>query len=96
MDYDKLVAMVPYEKREPLSNKLIGVILGAKKEEKMPSTLANTFLLHMKNHTENSEAGLQVLLEAAILLDAEKTVVALGELQMQNVAEKFVQYMYGG
>ncbi len=94
MDYAKLVEMVPNEKWEPLSSKLIGVILSAKKEEKMPNTLANTILLHMKNGTVTNEAGLQALFEAAVLLDAEKTVVALGELQMLNVAEKIVQQMY--
>jgi len=36
-------------------------------------------LLHMKNGTANTKAGLTVLLEAAVLLDAEKTA-ALGDL----------------
>ena len=93
MDYLKILEMVPAEKWGPLSDQLTGVILGSKNDEKMPSQLANTILLHMKNSTVNSKSGLAALLQAAILLDAEKTVTALGELRMLKVAEQIVQNM---
>jgi hypothetical protein len=93
VDWLKLVESIPAEKWVPLSDKLIGVILGTKNEDKMPNTLANTMLLHMKNGTVNSKAGLTTLLEAAVLLDAEKTVGALSELQMLRIAEQIVQQM---
>ena len=93
MDYPKILEMVPAEKWGPLSDQLTSVILGSKNDEKMPNQLANTILLHMKNNTVNSKSGLAALLQAAILLDAEKTVAALGELQMLKVAEQIVQNM---
>lgn len=95
-DYSKLVETVPAEKWGTLSEQLIGVILSAKNEQKLLIPLANTILLHMKNGTASSEAGLTALLEAAVLLDAEKTVVALGELQMLKLAEQIVHQMYKG
>ncbi len=93
MDTLKIVEMIPAEKWGPLSDQLTGVILGSKNDEKMPSQLANTILLHMKNNTVSSKSGLAAMLEAAILLDAEKTVVALGELQMLKIAEQIIQRM---
>ena len=95
-DYLKLAETVPAEKWVPLSEQLIGVILGAKNDQKMPIPLANTILLHMKNGTASSKAGLIALLEAAVRLDAEKTVVALSELQMSKLAEQIVHQMYKG
>ena len=93
MDYLKIVEMIPAEKWGPLADQLTGVILGSKNDEKMPSQLANNILLQMKNNTLGTKSGLAAMLEAAILLDAEKTVVALGELQMLKVAEQIVQNM---
>ena len=77
-DYSKLVETVPAEKWAPLSEQLIGIILGAK-NDKISNTLANAILLHMKNGTANRKAGLTVLLEAAVTLDPEKTA-ALSDL----------------
>ncbi len=93
VDYPKLVDMIPAEKWGPLSEQLTAVILGSKNDEKMPTSLANKLLLHMKTSTLSTASGLTVLLEAALLLDAEKTVGALGDLQMLKVAEQIVQKM---
>jgi hypothetical protein len=93
MDYSKLVDLIPAEKWNPLSDQLIGVILGSKNDEKMPPPLANTILLHMKNNTSDSKLGLIALLEAALLLDPEKTIGAFGDLQMVKLAEQIVQQM---
>jgi hypothetical protein len=49
--------------------------------------------LHMKNSTTGTKSGLTALLEAAIMLDAEKTIGALGEMQLLKVAEQIVQNM---
>jgi hypothetical protein len=94
MDYSKFIETIPAEKWAPLSEKLIGVILGAKNDQKMTPALANSFLVNLKNGTSSSKAGLVVLLEAAVLLDSEKTVTALGEMQMLSLAEQIVQQMY--
>jgi len=96
MDYPKLIELVPAEKWGPLSEKLIGVILNSKNDEKMPNALANDMLLNMKNGTSNTKSGLTTLMDAAVLLAAEKTVGALGDLQLLNVAELIVQNMLSG
>jgi hypothetical protein len=93
MDYPKIVEMIPAEKWGTLSDQLIGVILNSKNDERMPNALANTMLLHMKNQTTNTKDGVTVLLQAAVLLDAEKTVTALGNLKLLNIAEQIVQGM---
>jgi hypothetical protein len=91
MDYPKIVEMIPAEKWGPLSDQLIGVILGSKNDEKMPNALANVMLMQLKNGTANTKQGLSIILEAAVTVDAEKTVVALGDLQLLKIAEQVVQ-----
>lgn len=93
VDYPKLVDMIPAEKWSPLSDQLIGFILTTKNDEKMPSQLANAILLHMKNDAVSSKVGLTALLEAALLLEPEKTIGAFGDLQMVKLAEQIVQQM---
>jgi hypothetical protein len=90
MDYAKLVEMVPQEQWGILSERLIGVILGAK-NDKIPNSVANTILMDMKNGTASSKKGLTNLLEVAAFLDVENTIIALSELKMLNVAAEIIQ-----
>jgi len=90
MDYAKLVEMVPQEQWGILSERLIGVILGAK-NDKIPNSVANTILMDMKNGTASSKKGVTNLLEVAAFLDVENTIIALGELKMLNVAAEIIQ-----
>jgi hypothetical protein len=91
MDYLKIVEMIPAEKWGQLSDQLIGVILGSKNDQKMPNALANAILLNMKNGKSATKEGVTILLEAAVLVDCEKTVAALGDMQMLKIAEQIVQ-----
>jgi hypothetical protein len=91
MDYLKIVEMIPTEKWGTLSEQLIGVILGSKNDEKMPNGLANAILMNMKTGKSATKEGITILLEAAVLVDCEKTVAALGDLQMLKIAEQIVQ-----
>jgi len=88
LDYAKLVEMIPVGKREILSDKLVDFILTSKNDEKMPSQLANTMLHYWQQDVLESESGLTSLLEAALLLEPDKTINAFNELQMANVAEQ--------
>ena len=88
MDYAKFVELIPDEKLGPLSDQLINFILTTKNEGKMPSKLANTMLYNMQQGTIKNKSGVALLLEAALLLEPEKAIGALGELQMVNIAEK--------
>jgi hypothetical protein len=88
MDYRKLVETIPVVKREPLSNKLIDLVLSSKNDEKMPSPLANTILHHWQNDILISESGLTALLEVAALLEPDKTIEAFTQLELADFAEQ--------
>jgi len=88
MDYHRLVGLISPSKYEELSDKLVDFLLTSKNDEKMPSQLANSILHFWQQDVLESESGLTALLEAAVLLEPEKTINALNELQMANVAEE--------
>lgn len=86
MDYVKLVEMIPAQTRHTVVDKLADFVLTSKNDEKMPPQLANNIIDYWQKDLLSSEAGLASLLEAATLLEPEKTVGALNELQLTNVA----------
>jgi len=90
MEYAKLVELVPQEQWGSLSERLIGVILGAK-NDKIPNSVANTILMDMKTGQASTKKGLTNLLEVAVVLDVENTIIALGELKLLNVAAEVIQ-----
>ena len=86
--YKKIVKMIPVEKREALSDKLLNYLLKTKNEAKMPSSMANCFLSQWRAGTFDDEVGLAVLLEATVLVELEKTTEFLEqELQLAEVAK---------
>ena len=88
MAYQKIVKTVPVEKREKLSDKLLNFVLKSKKEGEMPSDLANTILSKWQRGPLTTEEGLAALLEAAVLLESEKTMEFLEqELQLVDVVK---------
>jgi len=88
MAYQKIVKKIPVEKREKVSDKLVDFLLKSKKEDKMPGGLANTILNQWQQGSLTTEAGLAALLEAAVLLESEKTMELLEqELQLLDVAK---------
>lgn len=83
MAYHKVVETIPLEKREELSNRLIDIILVTKNESKMPARLANTILHHWQRGLLAGGEGLAALLEAAVLLEQDKTMEIMeGDLQL--------------
>jgi hypothetical protein len=88
MAYQKIVKTIPVEKREKLSDKLLNFVLKSKKEGEMPSDLAKTMLGQWQLGPLTTEDGLASLLEAAVLLEFEKTVEFLEqELQLADVVK---------
>jgi hypothetical protein len=88
MAYQKIVKKIPFEKREKLSDKLLNFVLKSKKEDNMTSDLASTILNQWQLGPLTTEAGLAALLEAAVLLESEKTMEFLEqELQLVDVAK---------
>jgi len=87
VSYKKIVEMIPVEKREELSDKLLNYLLKSKKAKNMPSSLAKCFLSQWQTGSFDDETGLAVLLEATVLLEPEKTTEFLEqELQLAEVA----------
>jgi hypothetical protein len=88
VSYKKIVNMIPVEKREALSDKLLNYLLKTKKENNMPSSMAKCFLSQWQTGGFDDEAGLAVLLEATALVELEKTTAFLEqELQLADVAK---------
>lgn len=88
MDYPKLVELIPVEKRKNTTDKLVNIILSSKNDNKMPSHLANTILYQWQQNLLTNEHGLSALLKAAVLLEQEKTLTVLEELQLNEIADK--------
>jgi hypothetical protein len=88
MNYLELVELIPREKRRNAADKLVNIILSSKNDNEMPSDLANTILYRWQQNLLTSEAGLSALLNAAVLLEQEKTLIVLGELQLREIAGK--------
>jgi Tfp pilus assembly pilus retraction ATPase PilT len=88
MDYPKLVGLIPTEKRKNTADRLVDLILSSKSDNKMPSDLANTILYQWQQNLLSSEHGLSTLLKAAILLEQEKALLVLEELQLKGIADE--------
>ncbi len=88
MDYPKLADLVPAEKLGPLSDQLLNFVLTTKNEGKMPTKLANCMLSAMQQGIIKNKTGVSILLEVALLLEPEKTMAALNEMQMTQLAEE--------
>ncbi len=92
MAYHEVVGMIPTEKREKLSVKLIDMILKSKNDDKMPSSLAKNILHYWYGGPLLNEDSLAALLDAAILLEPEKTVDFLEqELQLVEMVKAIKQ-----
>jgi hypothetical protein len=80
--------MIPVEKREKLSDKLLNYLLKAKKENKMPSSLAKCFLSQWQTGGFDDVVGLAVLLESTLTVEPEKTIEFIEtEMQLAEVAK---------
>ncbi len=86
-DLSEVVAKIPKSSRSSLSTQLTDILLNAKGGDKLPSSLAKSFLyLWQKGRLEEDE-GMEVLLKAALALDAEATLKQLRESGLSEVAE---------
>ena len=88
MDYTDLIGLVDESAWQPLSNKLVDLILTTKNDEKMPSALARSMLHLWQQDSLVSKLGLAVLLDAAVKLEPEETLNILSELQLRDLESK--------
>jgi hypothetical protein len=88
VSYQKIVEMIPVEKRGVISEKLLNYVLKSKKESKLPSSTAKCFLSQWQTSTFDDEVGLGVLFEMATILEFEKTTEFLEkECQLAEVVK---------
>ena len=87
MNYPELVELIPVEKWETTADKLVEIILSSKHDDQMPINLANKILYQWAQNLLASELGLSALLEVAVLLEQEKTLVVLGELELDALVD---------
>jgi len=86
-----MIEAVAIDKRELLSEKLADLILSTKNDGKMPVELANSILYYWQRNLLLAEQGLTTLVEAAALLEPEKTTTILTELNLPEIAERVKQ-----
>jgi len=87
VDLSEVVAKIPKSSRSSISTQLVDILLNAKGGDKLPSSLAKSFLyLWQKDKLEEDE-GMEVLLRAALALDAEATLKQLKESNLGEVAD---------
>lgn len=92
MAYHKIVSIIPIENRAKLSVKLVDIILKSKNDDKMPSSLAKNILHFWRQGPLLREDSLAALLEAAVLLEPEKTIDFLEqELQLVDLTKAVKQ-----
>jgi hypothetical protein len=86
-----MIEAVPVDKRGLLSEKLADVLLSTKNDDRMSSELANAILYYWQRNLLLAEQGLTALLEAAALLEPEKTTTMFTELGLTEIAESVKQ-----
>ena len=77
---------IPTTLRGDLSNKLIDIVLGSEDKSAVPTDLAKRVIYLWRQDQLASSAGIATLLDAACLVDIDKTCYTLDELGLQKVS----------
>lgn len=85
MALEKISRMIPASLRDVASEKLIDIILNSPNADRMPSDMAKTILYYWQRDQLATEVGLQRLLEAAMILEPEKTFSVMEDLGLREV-----------
>jgi hypothetical protein len=86
MAMEKIARKIPTSLWNETSEKLIDIILNSPNASNMPSDLAKTILYYWQRDQLATEIGLQRLLEAAMILEHEKTINLMEELGVHEIA----------
>jgi len=85
MGSEQVVDLIPVSLYGIVSKGLVDIILGTDKTDRIPTALAKSILyLWQRDHLEN-EVGIKKLLEAATLIEPEKTVAFFREVGLQEI-----------
>ncbi len=85
MALEKIARNIPASLWNEASEKLVDIVLNSPNASKMPSDLAKTILYYWQRDQLATEVGLQRLLEAAMILEPEKTVSLMEELGLPEI-----------
>ena len=85
MALERIARKVPTSLWAILSEELVDITLNSSNAEKLPSDLAKTILYYWQRDQLATEVGLQRLLEAAMLLEPEKTIELMDSLGMPEL-----------
>jgi hypothetical protein len=82
---EKALESIPSSLLGDLSNKLVDIVLGAEDKNAVPAELAKKVIYLWRQDQLSSSTGISTLMEASILVDAEKTYTTLDELGLQKI-----------
>ena len=85
MAMEKIVRKIPASLWSVASDKLVDLVLNSANGERMPSDLAKTILFYWQRDQLATEVGLQRVIEAAMILEPEKTIGVIDELGLQEL-----------
>ena len=85
MSAKEVVRMIPVSLYGIVSKRLIDTILGAEKAESIPTLLAKSILYLWQRDQLENEVGIEKLLEAAMLVEPEKTLTFFQEVGLQEL-----------
>lgn len=85
MAVEKIARKIPESLWEVASERLIDIILNSPNAGKMPSSLAKTILYYWQRDQLTTEVGLERLIEAALIIEPEKTVRLMEDLGLPEV-----------
>ena len=86
MSSGDVVGMIPVSLYAITSRKLIEIVLGTEKTDKIPTALAKSILYLWQRDQLENEVGIKKLLEATTYVEPEKTIALFREIGLQEVA----------
>ena len=88
MSLREIAKRIPIDARELFIEKIVDAILSSDKTQSLPGELSKTILFYWQRDQLASDAGIEKLLEAAVLLEPELAITTLKEeLGLEEVAE---------
>ena len=92
----EIVGRIPVSLRKTVADKLVEILLETKNERAVPASLAKAILYFWQRDQLASEAGLERLLEAAMLAEPEQTASFFTEIGLPELAAPLKDICRGG
>jgi len=84
---EKIVQGIPASLHGDLSKKLVAIVLGATDKDAVPTELAKKIIYLWRQDQLASSTGIRTILEAAVMVDVDKTHRILDELGLQQQSD---------